>query len=92
MADDLREHVERHLTDGQWHDRCGACHRRREHGGTGVEWLDQLLAAAEQRGRERQRAADVEALRASGDFEFGLAAEFLVSEMPVSGSPEGPEQ
>lgn len=34
---DLREHLQRHLTDGCWHDSCGYCSRRRVHGGGGVD-------------------------------------------------------
>jgi len=67
-----QEHLDRHLTDGQWHDDCIWCLERRKKGGTGVELVDlrnrvaeleSALAAAELRGAQRQREADVKALR-----------------------------
>lgn len=32
----IAEHLRDHLTDGQWHDSCQYCKRRRRYGGNGV--------------------------------------------------------
>lgn len=32
----ITAHLQRHLTDGYWHDGCRYCLRRRVHGGTGL--------------------------------------------------------
>jgi hypothetical protein len=58
----------------------------------------QELAAAEQRGREQQRAADVEALRSDAAvlrsepywIEWRRASNYLAA-LPLVASPEGPE-
>lgn len=35
-ANEIKEHLRDHLTDGRWHDACIYCQRRRADGGTGV--------------------------------------------------------
>lgn len=39
---DVDEHLRVHLADGQWHDDCPYCVRRREQSGTGVTDADLL--------------------------------------------------
>jgi hypothetical protein len=62
------------------------------------EAIQAALAAAEQRGREQQRAADVEALRSDAAvlrsepywIEWRRASNYLAA-LPLVASPEGPE-